>query len=141
MNLLYCFIYLAQVFSSHIYAFEHNVTFSPADDVIHEAGHTCPEAAVPRVALLWLPGPLVALMALVKPPKLPTAEEIGLAVVGPGEGCLHPVHQHPALCPHAPVREGPRVTAHGHRVSEDPVLRSWTEESGREKISEFVCAS
>lgn len=123
------FTYLALVSedSSHIYASEHNVTLSPADDIIHVRGHSCPEAVFPWVARLRLHVRLFALAALVEPPKLPTAEQVAFAVVGPDEGCLHPVHQHPAFSLHAPFGERPRVTGHGHCVLENPILRSLTD--------------
>lgn len=104
---------------------QHNATFSPADDVIHMVWHSCPETVVPWVARLRLHVRLFPLTAFVKPPKLPTAEQVGLAVVGPDEGCLHPVHHHPAPSAHVPFRDGPRIASHGHCVLEDPVLRSW----------------
>lgn len=125
---LYGFVYLLSTGirnSSHIYVSDHNVTSSPADDVIHIRGHTCPEAVVAWVARLQLSGCLLTYAALVKPPKLPSAEQIGLAIVSPDKGCIHPVHWLPALFRHAPFREGPRVTAHGLCVLENPILRSW----------------
>jgi len=73
------------------------VTCSPADDVIHVGGHSSPDARAPWVARLRLPGHVFSFAAVVKPPELPGAEQVGLAVVGPDEGCLHSVHRHPAL--------------------------------------------
>lgn len=96
----------------------------PADDVIYGEGHSFPEADVPRVVWLQLSGHLFIFTALVEPPKLITAEQVGLAVIGRDEGSIHPVHWYPTLCPHSPFRQGLWVTVHGHRVLEDPVLRS-----------------
>lgn len=129
------FIYVSLVPETHhIFMFLNCVTFSPADDVIHVRRHSPPEAVVPGVALLRLHGPLLVLGTLVKPPKLPVAEQVGLAVVGPDEGCVHPLHRPPALSLHAPIGEGPRVSALGQSVPEDPVLRSCIEGGKCEKL-------
>lgn len=135
---LFTYLALASEDSSHIYASEHNVTLSPADDIIHVRGHSCPEAVIPWVARLRLHVRLLALTALVKPPKLPTAEQVAFAVVGPDEGCLHPVHRHPTFSLHAPFGERPRVTGHGHCVLENPILRSLTDGGKRERALVYV---
>lgn len=103
------------------------LTLSPADDIIHVGGYAHPETVVPWVAQLWLHVHLFALTTLIKPPKLPITEQVCFSIVGPDEGCLHPVHRQPAFSPHAPIGEGPRVTGHGHCVLKDPVLKSLTD--------------
>lgn len=100
------------------------VTVSPVDDIIHTGRHSCPEAVVARVARLQQPGHLSAFKALVKPPKQSAAEQVGLAIVSPGEGCVHLVNRRSALCRHSPFGQGPRIPTHGPGVFEDPVLRS-----------------
>lgn len=102
-------------------------TFSPADDIIHVGGHSCPEVVVTWVAWLWLHVRLFVLLVLVEPPELPTAEQIGFAVVGPDESCVHSVHEHPVSCPHAPFGQGPRVTGQGLCVFENPIFGSLTD--------------
>lgn len=109
----------------HLFIPLSTVTFSPGDDIIHLRGNSSPEVVIPWVVRLRLHVCLFTL--LVKPPKLPTAEQVGFAIVGPDKGCLHPVHRHPVFSLHAPVGERPRVSGHGHCVLEDPVLRSLTE--------------
>lgn len=110
--------------SLHICATEDDVTFAPGDDVIHVSWHSCPEVIAAWIVPIWLLGLLLTILGFVEPPKLPAAEQVGFAVVGPDKGCIHPVHHGTTLGPHVPIREGPRITAHGHCVFEDPVLRA-----------------
>lgn len=104
-----------------------NVTFSPADDVIHVGWNSCPQAVIPGVTWLWQNVHLFPLLALIKPPKFAATEQVGFAIVGPNEGSFHPVHRLPVSSRHAPVREGSRVPRHSHSVFEDPVARLLTE--------------
>lgn len=105
-----------------------NVTFSPAGYVIHVRRHSCPQGVIPRVTWLWLNVRPFPILALIKPPEVATAEQVGFAIVGPDEGSFHPVHRLPVSPRHAPVREGSGVTGHGLSVFEDPILRPLREE-------------
>lgn len=111
-----------------------DVTFSPADDVIHVGRHSHPQAVIPRVPWLWLNVNPFPLLALIKSPELATAEQVGLAIVGPDEGAFHPVYRLPISPRHAPVRQGSGVTSHSCSVSEDPILRPLTEGRQRDDI-------
>lgn len=123
INLVFVVLFTHFQKTHHLFMTLSTLTFSPGDDIIHLRGNSSPEVVISRVVRFR---PHFCLL-LVKPPKLPTAEQVGFAIVGPDKGRLHPVHRHPVFSRHAPIGERPRVSRHGLCVLEDPILRSLTE--------------
>lgn len=100
-----------------------SVTFSPAYDVIRNAGHPLPEGSASWVVCIWRWYRLCLILS--EPPELFTTEQVCVTIMGPNKCCFDLLNHPPIASSHAPFGQMAWVSRQYPGVLENPVLWTW----------------